>query len=110
MSGFLVWGERIGENGFAVEVPGFWYFYRKRRSWRIMYGREENGMEMLKRFYTEEDGMGTVELVMIIAALLCIALLFKDTITDFANQLMKKTFDKSVIESPKEMKNKLGGS
>ena len=75
-----------------------------------MYGREENGMEMLKRFYTEEDGMGTVELVMIIAALLCIALLFKDTITDFANQLMKKTFDKSVIESPKEMKNKLGGS
>lgn len=75
-----------------------------------MYGREENGMEMLKRFYTEEDGMGTVELVMIIAALLCIALLFKDTITDFANQLMKKTFDTSVIESPKDMKEKLGGS
>lgn len=109
MSGFLVWGERIGENGVVVEVPEFWYFYRKRRSWRIMYGREENGMEMLKRFYTEEDGMGTVELVMIIAALLCIALLFKDTITDFANQLMKKNFDKSVIESPKEMKDKLGG-
>ena len=100
MSGFLVWGERIGENGFEVEVPGFWYFYRKRRIWRIMYGREENGMEMLKRFYTEEDGMGTVELVMIIAALMCVALLFRKQIVKFADDIMKIVFDKSVVKKP----------
>lgn len=100
MYGFLVWGERIGENGFAVEVPGFWYFYRKRRIWRIMYGREENGMEMLKRFYTEEDGMGTVELVMIIAALMCIALLFRDQISKFAGKIMKTVFDDTLVTGP----------
>ena len=65
-----------------------------------MYGREENGMEMLKRFYTEEDGMGTVELVMIIAALMCIALLFRKQIVKFADDIMKTVFDKSVVKKP----------
>ena len=38
-------------------------------------------MELLKRFWTEEDGMGTVEIVMIIAALMCIALLFRKQVS-----------------------------
>ena len=41
-------------------------------------------MELLKEFYMEEDGMGTVELVMIIAARMCIALLFREQIFNFA--------------------------
>lgn len=65
-----------------------------------MYGREENGMEMLKRFYTEEDGMGTVELVMIIAALMCIALLFRDQIFSFAEGIMGTVFDQGIIDAP----------
>ena len=40
-------------------------------------------MEMLKRFYSEEEGMGTVEIVMIIAALMCIALLFREKLGTF---------------------------
>ena len=44
-------------------------------------------MELLKRFWTEEDGMGTVEIVMIIAALMCIALLFRKQVFDFAPQM-----------------------
>lgn len=49
-------------------------------------------MEMLKEFYQEEEGMGTVEMVMLIAALMCIALIFKDTIVKYANNIMKKVF------------------
>ncbi|MDO5407853.1 MAG: Flp1 family type IVb pilin [Eubacteriales bacterium] len=49
-------------------------------------------MEMLKKFYAEEDGMGTVELVMIIAALMCIALLFRDRITSLAKNIMDTVF------------------
>lgn len=57
-------------------------------------------MELLKRFYEEEDGMGTVELVMIIAALMCIALLFRKQIVAFAQQIMEKVFKPDLVESP----------
>ena len=33
-------------------------------------------METLKKFIKEEEGMGTVEIVMLIAALMCVALMF----------------------------------
>lgn len=57
-------------------------------------------MEMLRKFYEEEDGLGTVEMVMLIAALMCIALVFKNSIKDFAENLMKKVFDDSTIDKP----------
>lgn len=49
-------------------------------------------MEMLRKFYEEEDGLGTVEMVMLIAALMCVALIFKDTIVKYAQQIMKIVF------------------
>mgnify|MGYP000482537107 CR=1 FL=1 len=55
-------------------------------------------MEMLKRFYSEEEGMGTVEIVMIIAALMCVALLFRKRIMQFANDVMNKVFTTSPIK------------
>ncbi len=58
-------------------------------------------MDLLKRFYEEEEGMGTVELVMIIAALMCIALLFRQQITKFAENIMKTVFKESLVEEPK---------
>lgn len=48
--------------------------------------------EQIKRFWREEDGMGTVEIVIIIAVLVAIALIFKDSITQFAKKLMEKFF------------------
>lgn len=57
-------------------------------------------MELLKRFWTEEDGMGTVEIVMIIAALMCIALLFREQITIFAGQIMSNVFKTDLIDTP----------
>lgn len=57
-------------------------------------------MEMLKRFYSEEEGMGTVEIVMIIAALMCIALLFRKQVYQFANSIMNQVFDKDLVKKP----------
>ena len=57
-------------------------------------------MSMMKRFLAEEEGMGTVEIVMIIAALMVIALLFREEITKFAENIMKIVFDESIIEAP----------
>lgn len=57
-------------------------------------------MELLKRFYEEEDGMGTVELVMIIAALMCIALLFREKIFEFAGNIMETVFSTNAVTAP----------
>lgn len=43
-------------------------------------------MNLVKRFIVEEDGMGTVELVLIVAALVSIAILFKKEITTFVSK------------------------
>lgn len=57
-------------------------------------------MDLLKKFYEEEDGMGVVEIVMIIAALMCIALLFRERIFDFAKDIMDKVFEQESIVAP----------
>lgn len=57
-------------------------------------------MNLLKEFYYEEDGMGTVEIVMIIAALMCIALLFRDQIFNFAKKIMETVFKTDTIKPP----------
>ncbi|MGN0158813.1 MAG: Flp1 family type IVb pilin [Brotaphodocola sp.] len=53
-------------------------------------------MEMLKKFYEEEDGMGTVEIVMIMAALICLAIIFKDSLLNYGRSLMKTAFGQNV--------------
>lgn len=50
-------------------------------------------IKFLKEFYYEEEGMGTVEIVIIIAVLIAIALVFKSAITEFAKNLMTKAFN-----------------
>lgn len=59
-------------------------------------------MDLLKRFCEEEDGMGVVEIVMIIAALMCIALLFRKQIYDFANNIMITVFDTGIVKKPEQ--------
>lgn len=59
----------------------------------------------LQSFWQEEDGMGTVEIVIIIAVLVAVALLFKDGIEDFVNGLMNKFFvepEKPTMERTEE--------
>ncbi|NTV89286.1 MAG: hypothetical protein HGA22_02820 [Clostridiales bacterium] len=51
----------------------------------------------LKDFLKEEDGMGTVEIVVIIAVLVGIALIFRDAIINFVTGIMKSVFaDESI--------------
>lgn len=57
-------------------------------------------MELLKQFYEEEEGMGTIEMVMIIAALMCIALLFRQQIGKFAKGIMDKVFKTDLVDPP----------
>lgn len=49
-------------------------------------------LRAIKRFWTEEDGMGTVEIIIIIAVLVAVALIFRDGIGAFVNDLMDSFF------------------
>lgn len=42
-------------------------------------------------------GLGTIEIVIIIAVLLALALLFREKITAFAQELMDKVFNSSIL-------------
>ena len=50
-------------------------------------------LNLVKGFFKDEDGMGTIEIVVIIAVLVGLALIFKDGIADYANRLMDSLFD-----------------
>ena len=50
-------------------------------------------MKFWKRFrdfFTEEDGMGTVEIILIIVVLISLDLLFKKSITSLVNTILGK--------------------
>lgn len=49
-------------------------------------------LKLFKAFLREEDGIGTVEIVLIIAALVAVALLFRKAITDFIKESLDKIF------------------
>lgn len=43
---------------------------------------------MMKRFFKEEDGMGTVEVVLIIVVLIALVMIFKEKIKAVVNKAM----------------------
>ncbi len=43
-----------------------------------------------KRFFRNEDGFGTLELVLLVCVLIGLALLFKDTIVEFVTNMLGK--------------------
>lgn len=48
--------------------------------------------EFWKRFWKEEDGMETIEVVVIIAVLIAIALIFRKAIVGFVQKLVGQLF------------------
>lgn len=49
-------------------------------------------LRLFKGFLKEEDGMGTVEIVVIIAVLVTIALIFRKAITKWVEDTLKNIF------------------
>lgn len=52
-------------------------------------------MELVKRFIREEDGLGTVEMVIIVAVLVGVALIFREALFGFVDELVGKIFNSS---------------
>lgn len=50
---------------------------------------------VIKGFIKEEDGLGVVELVLIIIILIALVVLFKEEVTKFINGLFKKATTKT---------------
>lgn len=55
-------------------------------------------LKLLKDFWQEEDGMGTVEIVVIVAVLVGVALIFKDQITGFVSKATGQIFKDEIID------------
>lgn len=52
--------------------------------------KEMNDLKGFREFLVEEDGMGTVEIVLIIVVLVGLVVIFKNQITKIVNSLFKK--------------------
>ena len=55
-------------------------------------------MNFLKEFLAEEDGMGVVELLLIIAVLVCVAMIFRKAIVQFVTDTVAKVFGDAKTE------------
>ena len=49
-----------------------------------------NKLKSFRQFLTEEDGMGTVEVVLIIVVLVGLVIIFKEKITEVVNSIFTK--------------------
>jgi len=49
-------------------------------------------LTLAKNFFKEEDGLGTVEIVIIIAILVGLALIFRKNIYSFVDQVFERVF------------------
>ncbi len=61
---------------------------------KLAYLYENNYLAADKR---HEAGLGTLEIVLIISVLIAAALIFRNQLLEFANVLMQKVFDHSII-------------
>jgi len=57
-------------------------------------------IDSIRAFITEEDGISTVEVVLIIAVLVGLAILFRNYIVDFVQYIISITFNKDEIKNP----------
>ena len=49
-----------------------------------------NDLKSFSQFLKEEDGMGTVEVILIVVVLVGLVIIFKDRITEIVEDLFKK--------------------
>ena len=51
---------------------------------------KKNNLKSFRQFFTEEEGMGTVEVILIIVVLVGLVIIFKEKITDIVNSIFDK--------------------
>lgn len=56
---------------------------------------QERGNGMLREFIYEEDGIGVVEVILILVVLIGLVLIFKDNITKLVNNIFKTITDQA---------------
>lgn len=54
-------------------------------------------LEKMQKKMKDNKGLGTLEIVLIIAVLVAVALIFRNQLTSFAQNLIDKVFDHSII-------------
>ena len=52
--------------------------------------KQSENLKIWRQFIKEEDGMGTVEVILIIVVLVGLVIIFKDQITKIVNDLFSK--------------------
>lgn len=55
--------------------------------------------KLIKRFLKEEDGLGTVEIVIIVAVLVAVALIFRRAIFEFVSNMVRQIFDNNDLQN-----------
>lgn len=55
-----------------------------------MYNRKRNIIKFLSDFIKEEDGIGVVEIILILVVLISLVLIFKSKITNLVNSIFTK--------------------
>ena len=50
-------------------------------------------MKMLQEFWSEEEGIATVEILLILAVLVIIAIIFRKAIIDWVNNMIQNVFN-----------------
>ncbi len=50
----------------------------------------KNKLKSFRQFLTEEEGMGTVEVILIIVVLVGLVIIFKEKITEIVNSIFSK--------------------
>ncbi|MDO5733992.1 MAG: Flp1 family type IVb pilin [Eubacteriales bacterium] len=67
-------------------------------AWTQGRKEEQPRRSKIKAKLSETEALGTVEIVLIIAILIAIALIFREAISNFAKDLIAKVFDHSIID------------
>jgi Flp pilus assembly pilin Flp len=82
----------VGNKPYSRACAGIWRMPRgsNRDKYNISGG---NKMKEFKRFLTEEDGMGVVEVILIIVVLISLVALFKTQISAVVSNVLKKVTD-----------------
>lgn len=62
-------------------------------------------VKILRDFAKEEDGLGTVEIVLLLAVLVGLALMFRTHIVKFVSNIFRKTLDTESQFNPEDIGN-----